>query len=806
MSRLALPLERLRHLARSPKYCAAVILVLSLGVGAGTTLIAVLDTVFLRPPSAVARPQELHRLVVTQRAPDGTRYASDYFSAFSLTTFLREQTAQLAAYDLALHRRIGDGGSFGNVAFVSANFFTVLGAPLTRGRTFSDDEGDFREAHRVVIISASQARRLFGDAASALGSTLRIDGMSYLVIGVAHDSFTGIDLDATDAWVPLGCRPIGNEGPWYAEPGAFTLRLLIRLSAGSTSDALSHNLTTSFRAAHGAFEWFDLSASISLGPIQMALTGVRGAELSERNLVLVRRLGLAAGLLLLLTVTNVLALVLYRSLHHSYDAQVMMALGAPFGHILVLPTLDLLILGTAASAIASWFCMTSSRLVRTAIFTRTAWRIDDVDSRGGLLAAATVLLIVLICIVVQSGLSYRQWTRPSFAPSHVRAGATRVLLSKYLLAAQSTVSVALLVFAVSLLSSLVRMSLVDDGFAADSLISVRASGLRIPPEQIARFIREARLGEGVIAVAASNTDIRPGSTMASAKSLMGNALATTPFVDVAQVSYTYPSTAGMRIIEGRTFTIADSVSRSEVALINSTLAAGLKDRASAIGTCIALQGQACVRVVGVVADVNWDRSVVSVPQVMVLAHPGDRAGALTQIIVRTRGPATDSQARGLESLLRSVMTSSTALPRVQRISERLVPVRRPWEVAALIFVSLGVLASISTAIGSIGIISYDTDARGREIAIRLALGASPQRVLGWLLSRTLWPVLAGTAFGIAIALAFRHLLTGLTLSGVSLSGGLLALAAAVTLLASLSAALPAALRAAHSSPAALLVD
>ncbi|NBS58430.1 MAG: hypothetical protein EBS65_15565, partial [Betaproteobacteria bacterium] len=186
-----------RSLRTRPFHSIALLIVLAVGVGSSSAVLSVLDTVFIRPPSAVRRPQELRRIVSRQRSMAGTDYWNDRFSArdFEQLSASGGPGVSILAYDLADRRRIGDGADRGSVAYVTANYFSILGVPLLSGRTFGSNEDNYRDPRRVTVLSLQFANHFFGGSRQALGQTLRVDNVSYTVVGVADGNFSGVDLD-----------------------------------------------------------------------------------------------------------------------------------------------------------------------------------------------------------------------------------------------------------------------------------------------------------------------------------------------------------------------------------------------------------------------------------------------------------------------------------------------------------------------------------------------------------------------------------------------------------------------------------
>ena len=195
--------QALRIFARAPGFTAVALLTLGLGIGASTVMFSVLNAVVLRPlPYRESRglvllwtddvKRQLHRTLVPNPLYVEWKARARSFTDLGFSSPNTPMT--LSGFPEA--ERL-------DAARVSASTFDLLGVPLSAGRPFSADEE--RKDEPVVVVSRSLAERRFGDAQSALGRVLVLDGEPTNIIGVMSESF-GFPTSDVQLWRPLGKR------------------------------------------------------------------------------------------------------------------------------------------------------------------------------------------------------------------------------------------------------------------------------------------------------------------------------------------------------------------------------------------------------------------------------------------------------------------------------------------------------------------------------------------------------------------------------------------------------------------------
>jgi hypothetical protein len=231
-----------------------------------------------------------------------------------------------------------------------------------------------------------------------------------------------------------------------------------------------------------------------------------------------------------------------------------------------------------------------------------------------------------------------------------------------------------------------------------------------------------------------------------------------PYVN--RVSSGYFEVMGLSIVRGRGFTEADDApGAAPVMAVTEAMAEAFWPGRSALGECVLFQEEGepeppCTTVVGVVEDHRRQALVEERAHFLYflnLPHPMVAEEASSGLVVRTAGPA----AAALPALGTEARAASGAIrhPRLLSLQERLEPQLRSWRLGATMFTVFGLLALVVAALGLYSVLAYDVALRRHELGVRAALGADVSRLVGMVFGRALRLVAAGTAAGLALAVA-----------------------------------------------------
>ena len=220
-----------RTLARMRGVAIVAILTLALGIGATTTMFAVVYAALLRPPP-FAEPDGLMMLFVTRTTPQEgqvrLRWSVPIAERLDESASSYEATATVTGASIALG---GDGAAEQiDGEMVSAGYFGVLRAVPAAGRVFRPEEDTAAGAHPLAIVSDRLWRRRYGADPALVGRTIRINDVALTVIGILPEGFAGVTGKA-DVWMPRTMAPVLTYADYLVTPQHF-VSVVARLRPG----------------------------------------------------------------------------------------------------------------------------------------------------------------------------------------------------------------------------------------------------------------------------------------------------------------------------------------------------------------------------------------------------------------------------------------------------------------------------------------------------------------------------------------------------------------------------------------------
>lgn len=744
-----------RMLRKNPGFTVIALLTLALGIGANTALFSVIDAVLLKP-----LPFHDPGRLVAARSVDPKD--STMGGEISYPNFLDWRSQSHSFEDMSVWNTTDvtytDGSHPESVhgAVVSGNLFSLLGVSPLLGRTFTSGDDQLGNQQLPVMLSFEFWQSHFGGDRNIVGGALTLDGQKCTVAGVMPPRFQfPVQGQRVELWTTIA-RDLQGKNSVASQRGVAYLMVLARLKPGIEMGQAKSDLEPIQQRLNRehpddrpkAVEMQSESESIT-GAIRPALLILLGA----------------VGFVLLIACANVANLLLARATARQKELIVRSALGASRWKIvqqLLTESLMLALMGGAFGILVARWAV--SGLVNMA--PEGLPRIADIglDFRvlaftfvislitGVLFGLAPALQVFRSDLVHPLGDSGRG---TSVGPS---AGRVRAVL----VVSQLTVAFILLTGAGLLLRSFDRLRHVDPGFRSDHLLTFL---LEVPPQrhprpQRAMFVRQlldsTRTLLGVKAASAIfglplNSDVGLGTTL----EIEGRPLPPSehPRVAFRLIESRYFQTMGIRLLQGRSFTLEDEQGEHPLAIVNQTLAQKLFPGENPIGKHIkasisfGTNGEVMREIVGVVGDVK-SNSIAGEADLEVYAPqtPTDFLGVMT-IVVRT---ATDPAS--LVPSLRALVTSmdkETPLRDVKTMDEYVsASISTPRFEAVLLGVIAG-LAFVLTAIGLYGVISYSVAQRMREMGIRVALGAQRGTILGMVVRQGALLAAIGAAAGLA---------------------------------------------------------
>jgi putative ABC transport system permease protein len=770
----------LRMLRKHPGLTVVAALSLALGIGGNAAMFSLINGALIRP-LPYTEPDRLVR--VTQAYPKGGIAAMQEQSrTMEVAAHLSDSEFNLTGEGEAVHLE-------GSV--VSANLFSVLGAPAKIGRTFELEDGR-PGRDRVVVLSHALWRNNFAGDPGVIGRSVMVDGMPRQVIGVMPPEFSFPSTRA-QMWIPARFDPT-NRGEYW-EHG--WMLLIARLRPGTTLPQANNELLMLISRIKPL-------APFQLGPMWNANSKVISlqADLTDGMRDKLLLLLAAVGCVLLIACANVASLLLARTAARQREMAVRAALGAGRGRIVRQLLTESVVLALLGGGMGLIFAMGSLSTLKSAL-----------PADNPLIASAGIdsqVLAFLAALAILTGLAFGlapaiSASRLNLAESFKTRGqqATGLRLRSSLIVGEVALAVVLVFSAGLLTNSLWRLTQADPGFRPAQIVTMRVYPQ--PPQQqqmaedraatIALYdevMRRARSLPGVAEVAAANTAPLSGEIPMLPMELEGHPF--TPGKPVTMlwagaVTPEYFQIMRIPLLAGRRFTEADGEKSAKVALVSAATAKQFWPAENPIGKYVRVVWEQERRlVVGVVGDVRqfdlagkspsfingafympYPQSITidrKFPTAMTLilrtaANAPQLAGDLHGLVASVNPNAPISEIRTMDAAVTASTSSSRSLM---------------W-----LFISFGAAALILAAIGAYGVVSYSTSQRIYEMGVRMALGATRANIFGLVLGQSLRLILTGLALGIAASLALARLVSGF-LYGVTATDPLTFLAVSLLLI------------------------
>ena len=789
-----------RGLRRSPGFTAAALLTLALGLGATTAIFSILDTVVLRP-----LPYRDDRELVTlwQHA---TR-VGDTHELVSPANFRdwRSRTTSMAHVAALSYWGVkwpnADGVTQVDAWAVSDDFFALMDRTPALGRTFAP--GEFvRGRDKVFIVTHGFWQRQLGSDPTVVGRTFRVEDEASTLVGVMPPGFEL--LGNRDIFVPL----VLSDEEWQRRQATYLL-VAGRLAPGTTLqqaraefDLLGANLEREYPRENA-------DVRIFLSPLRDELLGeARGPILLLAGAVLCL-LGVACA--------NVANLLLLRSLARRREFALRAALGASGRRLvrqLVVETVLLALAGGVVALLVAWGALQLFLALAPADVPRLQGA--TIDARVLTFALGITTIAALTCAIGPLMRVLRGAPRDALNEVSTASTATRgSRVSQHALAAlQIGFALTLVIGAGLLVRSVQRLLAVERGFDPRGVAALTVQAWDEYPTGALRvaFARdmEQRLralpGVRSVGVTTALPMQDPVGNQNAGVLAVGSGLSDRDMRQAlaAAVSPSYFETLGIALREGRAFSAVDDTASPPVAIVNEALVREHFTGRRAIGERIrvSFSGAPVEReIVGVVADVRHGGLHEAPQPAVFVPHAQQRTGVMI-FAVKSDRPAA-AMLPDLRNALRAADPSLAPdiLTTVDRLLELTMRERRFIMTLLLGFSGLALVLAL---VGTYGVVSHAMAARRREIAVRMALGATQTNVRGLVLRHGSGLALAGSALGVLGAALLVRLLQA-SLFGISaFDPPTYAVSTLLVLAAALIACLVPAAQAAHSNPATVL--
>jgi predicted permease len=808
-------LQDVRHAVRlwchTPGLSIAILTSLALSIGAATAVFTFVDGLLLRP-LPVHAPQELH--AVGQASAANLDVSPSYFSPSFYRVLtdtdvaFRDLFASSVVVSSGVNLDLGGSADRLDAEVVSGNYFRVLGISAMIGRTIAEDDDQGVGAHPVAVLSDVGWRRRFGRRADIVGQTVHLNGFPYTVIGVTGEGFYGTRPGFTpDLWVPLSTtsQVAGDLNP---SPTSNYIELTLRVAPRSSTVATENELTAAYQRWMAATEPSARAASsrelptLRLAPAGKGLSRLRG-EYRQPLLILLS----VVAMLLTIACANIANLLLARGLARRREIAIRLSQGATGLRLTRQLVVEGLVLSGTGGALGWFAALIMGRGLMSFLPASAATWPFTADPRAFLFTASIVMLagiaFGLVPARIAARLDLHEALRKNTVDTHLpfKSVDGQMVLS----ALQIALSLVLVIASVLFARTLSNLRSGETGFQHEHVLLASVDpvksgysaqrGQLLYDELLTRLRTRPGVRAAGLASYGSLSGVMPSGGRFLSTPMHANGqvlqLGVDATVYINTVTPGYFEAVGLSVRRGRDFTGQDTSSAPRVAVVNETAARYFFGDADPIGQRIGTgrDGPAEIEVIGVVSDAKYldlregRRRVIYRPHLQAFR-------SLMTVHVSTAGdpallgPVIQQEVRALDPLL--------PVFNVQTMRGRMDESLQQERLVATLAGALSTLGALLAAVGVYGVVNYAVARRRRELAIRIAVGASPGHVASVVLKRALQMALGGLALGIPLALlstaTYRTFLFGITPSDPS---AVAASAAAVVVLALAAAYVPA---------------
>ena len=835
-----------RMLRKGPAFTVTAVLTLALGIGANTAIFTLLNAIMLRA-LPVRDPQQLvllqwhaHKAPAFdeyssfndcatsgpgEENPWGCSFSSPMFDTIHQQTSVFDGTLAFAG-PLPLNVSGNGSASMATGEIVSGDYFNVLGVRAALGRMIGPAD-DVVTAASVVVLRYGYWQEAFGGSPSAIGRTVRLNGVPFTIVGVAEPGFISLTPGKTqDMWLTRSIFPrVGFREGWsrVGDAGNAWLAVVARLKPGISATQAQAAVGLLFRneLGHGSTPLVDPTSdpSIVLLPAQSGLTGDRREYENPLHALMI-----AVCIILLATCANVAGLLLARSTSRRREIAVRLALGGPRMRVvrqLLTESILLSVLGGLVGVlVAFWGVHAITMLVSSDSLQRFNFAMTPDASVLTFTAGVSI-----VCGILFGLTPALVGTRIDLAPTlkenaacddNPSARTPGFSLSSALVVVQIALAVVILTGAGLLIRTLQNLKNINPGFDSRNILlfSLDPALTGYETARIQNLYRELQSQFAalprVISASYSSSALLAGDLSNGKITIEGQPDPREPYdVDQLSIASNFFDTMRIPIVAGRVFDAAEVAGNSRPAaspppdtakpspfstptplpvVINDAFVRRYFSKRNPLGMHLnrgnttqsktgTTDGKPRSRyweIVGVVADTKYNELRREIRPTVYL--PINGGGANFEVRTAVDPALMIPEIRAIIARADSNLPISRIRTESQEISHDLFQERLIARLSSF----FGLLALLLACVGVYGLLSYDVARRSREFGIRRALGADVNAVLSLVIRRGIVLSVTGTMIGGATAIAGTRYLESL-LYGVH-AGDSSTLAAVVALL------------------------
>jgi len=807
----------LRVLFKDKSFCFLAVLVLGLGIGGATTQFTVVNAIVLRGLS-FPHPEQLVTIgLIDPKATD----QNNNFGFGVIPTAQDYEDLKATQKSCSLMAGYLSGSTINvtyknnpqryNGGYVTEDFFKIVGVSPILGRDFTAEDNK-PGAERVIILGYEIWKRDFNGDPNIVGQNVRVNSKPASIIGVMPANFKFPNFE--QLWTPLYNQfPPIPRGQLVIAANNAAPSVMGRLKAGVTLDQANAEFITVARQLAREYPKTNQNfTSATVKPLAHSLIGLQFRQTVWAMLA-------AVILVLLIACVNVMNMQFGRAALRAKELAIRGAVGATRWRLvrqMLTESLVVAIFGAVAGILLAYWSvdlLTRSMDALPAGFGLPYWVRFTIDARVLAFTVGITLVATLASGLVPALISAHS-NAAEMMKEGGRGNSSRLanIITRLLVIGQIALTAALLIAATLEIRSIRNQLKLDYGYDENAIYSARMAlmegaytedGRR---EFFKRAVRELRANPEFDSAALSDrlqmTFAGGGQYEVDGQNYLTDR--DRPRGNFESVSDNYFSTLGLKILEGRDFTLDDADTKQPVAIVNASFARKHWGNQSALGHQVRIfnPGEPAPwrTIVGVVPDTlmqgPFDQQTDSAGFYMPLLGASPATQFCTVVVrpragqhAETLGPVLTKAVTQLDSDVPIYFPGTPAQFHDQNLSGNRIVVS--------LFAIFGGVAFVLSAVGLYGVMSFSVTQRTQEFGIRMALGADARRIFRMVMTQGAWQLVIGLVLGggaaalllgVLVAAALRNILFKVNALDPSIY---LAVAALLTIVAALSCFIPA---------------
>jgi predicted permease len=771
-----------RSFLKSPFVTIVAVISLALGIGANAAIFSLFHQIVLRN-LPVEQPGRIVNLTAPGPAQGSASCGNegDCTSVFSYPMFRDLSKQQQVFTGIAAHVLFQ-----GNFAFeretksgwglvVSGSYFPVLGLQPALGRLLGPiDDGTIGEPHALVL-NYDYWQTRFGANPGVLNQIMTVNGQPMTIIGVAPRDFDG----TTVGMKPEVFAPITMLGYMWPSFRAFEDRnshwayLFARLKPGVTIEQAAGSLNGPYRAIIN-----DVEAPLQqMSPQTLARfrekriklePGAHGqSDIRAQGTAPLQFLFALTALVLLIACANIANLLLARSAARAGEMAVRLSIGASRRQLMIQLLAESVLLaavsGAAGLLVAQWTLALIASLVPPEAAVLRFTLETPVVLFAAALALGTGLLFGLFPAIYSTRPDLVSTLKGQSGQPGGNRGAARFRTA--LATSQIAFSMALLILAGLFTKSLSNVNQVKLGLEPGKVVTFRVSPALngyTPVRSLALFNRieeELRALPGVSSVTSSTVELLAGNNWGTGVAVEG--FQSGPDVDNSSnymlAGADYVHTLGIPLIAGRDISDSDTASRPRVAIVNEAFAKKFNLGRNPVGKHMRARSgkeqELDTEIIGLAQNFKYSDVKAEVPPVFFMPYRQNEGYSYSSMNYYIRTSLQLQRVLGAIAPVISRLDANLPIESLQTMPEQVLQTITVDRVISILSAAFAAVATILAAVGLYGVLAYTVAQRTREIGVRMALGAAPDRIRGMVLRQVGWMTVTGGTVGLAAALA-----------------------------------------------------